>query len=176
MAAFKNDPSSTTRLEIRPRCVVAAVLAILLWAGCGFDVNFRRFEVGPADPLEVLDIAAEVVRTFYANIHGGLTLNEDRENLMLETGYVRWRTDEDLQEDTSRVSTSTVPPRRQKLYLRVHPSSGGVYIEMLATIEVLSISDPDAIETADDLWKFVGQDTLVEDLIYEKILQRLLQE
>jgi hypothetical protein len=155
---------------------MAAVLVILLGASCGSDVNFRRFEVGPADPLEVLEVAAEVVKTFYAFVHGGLTLDVDRENLKLETGYVRWRTDEDLQEDTSRVSTSVVPPRRQKLYLRVYPSSGNVHIEMLATIEVLAISDPDAIETADDLWKFVGQDTMVEDLIYEKILQRLLQE
>jgi hypothetical protein len=123
----------------------------------------------------VFDTAEEVVRTFYTQMHGGLSLTVDRENLSLETGYIYWKPDEDFTDSTSRVTTRFEQPRRQKLCLTILPEPGGVYIEMLATYEVLSIGNPDAIETADDMWKFVKQDQLVEDILYEEIIKLLME-
>ena len=158
------------------QAALGLIIVLLLEGGCGSDVAFRRFEVGMADPGAVFEAAEEVVKTFYTRYHGGLALNVDKKALSLETGYIYWKSDEDLVEDTPRVSTSFQQPRRQKLYLRVLPGSGEVDLEMLATYEVLSINDPDAIKSAEDIWKFVRQDNEVEDILYDEILKLLVEK
>ena len=166
----------TSRGGIRLLAALGLILVLLLEGGCGSDVVFRRFEVGVVDPGEVLDTAEEVVKSFYTRYHGGVSLTVDKKNLSLETGYVYWKSDENLVEEEPRVSTSFQQPRRQKLYLRVLPASSDVELEMLATYEVLAIQDPAAIDSAEDIWKFVKQDMKVEDILYDEILTRLVEK
>jgi hypothetical protein len=154
------------------------VFLAMIWVlfACGSDLGFRRFEVGPVEPLTLLQNAVEVTREFYTRYHGGLGFTVDEDNLSFETGYVVKKTELDFREDGNRVQTGYTSPLRQKLYFRVVPAGDRTAVEYFATFEVMSIDDPDRIETPDDIWRFVKQDTQVEDLLHEKLLQRLVEK
>lgn len=149
---------------------------VLCMGGCRSELNFRRFELGKADPNLVLETAREVVSEFYSQVHGGIQVYVDEENLRLWTGYIRKRLEVDFVEDEKRVASSFETPSRQKFCLCVLPSEEGVSVEVFATYEVLSIEDPDDIETASDIWKFVGQDQEVEDLLVQALMERLVEK
>ncbi|MFH2000264.1 MAG: hypothetical protein ABIK28_11325 [Planctomycetota bacterium] len=155
------------------------VAILLLMGSCASDLDFRQFEVGEVAPRVVLDTAVEVVKDFYTNVHGGVTLFVNEDNWSFETDYVQKRTALDEDQGKNQVSISMEPLKRQKLFFRVLvPSdpSEGVRVEILATYEILSFDDPEALKNPDDLWTFVKQDTQMEDLIFEQLLQRLVEK
>lgn len=154
-------------------CCSILLLAVL--ACSSSDVDFRRFEVGDIDPKVVLDTAVEVVKDFYTNVHGGITLFVDEDNMSLQTDYVQKRTA--LDEGSGRQATSISMERlkRQKLFLKVLPGRP-VEIEILATYEILAFEDPDALKTEDDLWFFVKQDAQMEELVFDQLLKRLVEK
>jgi hypothetical protein len=160
----------------RQACVALLMASSFLLGACGSDVGFRRFEVGPADPQAVYQTATEVVREFYTHAHGGMNLFLDEENLRFETGYIERRTRLAEGGTEPRVETILRRPARQKLYFQVIPSQGGVDVEFFACIEGLSIKDPDRLETPDDMWTFLKQDQAVEDLLFQLLLERLVEK
>lgn len=151
------------------------LLIPLLLGACASDLDFRRFEVGETDPQLVFDTAVEVVRSFYTTAHGGIAINVDRENLMLETGYIVRRSQAEIENEGARLTTVQGTPSRQKLYLRVIPVPGGADIEFFASYETMDLEDPGKIESPEDMWIFVRQDTQVEDILYAELLEKLVE-
>lgn len=152
------------------------LVLLLCLVGCRSEMGFRRFELGKVDPHLVLETAREVVSEFYSQVHGGIQVYVDEENLRLWTGYIKKRLEVDFVEDEKRVASSFETPSRQKFCLCVLPSAEEVSVEVFATYEVLSIEDPDAIKTSSDIWKFVGQDEEVEDLLVQALMERLVEK
>lgn len=160
----------------RSYSLLGAALLLLAMSSCSSaGPNFRRFEVGPVPPEVVLENALDVVKNYYTQIHGGVTLIVDEENLRFETGYIQKRT---LLEDTLTAGTAdfSEQPSRQKLYFQVLPESSSVDVEILATYEIMYIKNPEDLEKEDDLWKLLKQDTIMEDLIHQKLLERLVEK
>jgi hypothetical protein len=163
-----------------PRIVDFIGFTTVLWAlwACGTASVFqpRRFEVGAVDPHIILDTALEVTKSFYTRYHGGLTISVDRENLMFETGYILKKTEMDFDQSDARIRTHYATPRRQKLYFWVLPTEDRTDVEYFATFEVLSVQDPDRIKNPNDVWKFIKRDEQLENLLHEKLLQRLMEK
>ena len=126
--------------------------------------------------LRKASCTVEVVKEFYTTHHGGLTIYPDPEKLELSTGYIEKKTKLDFTEDRNRVQTSYGTPIRQQLFLRVLSTDQGVEIEIFATLEALIIDDPESIDTPEDLWKIVKQDKRVEELLFERLCQRLVEK
>ena len=153
-----------------------AALLIFLLGACSSEIGFRRFEVGPVEPRVVYDNAVQVVTEFYTNVHGGLELFTDQEKLRFETGFIRKRSALDTAPEGKGPLTVPEQPTRQKLYFRVISEGGRTDVELFATYEVMAIEDPDKIETEDDMWKFDRQDNQVEDILYQQLLERLVEK
>ncbi|MHC4944202.1 MAG: hypothetical protein ACYTG7_14405 [Planctomycetota bacterium] len=152
------------------------ILSGVLACASSTSVKFRRFEVGPVPPEAVLQAGVETVKSFYTHVHGGVTLFIDEENLNFETGYVRKHTELDEESPDKPVEFVTEQPKRQKFYFKVIQEEDTVYVELLATYEIMYIQNAEDVKTADDIWKLVRQDETMEDLMYEKLLERLMEQ
>ncbi|MBU0754476.1 MAG: hypothetical protein KJ645_05015, partial [Planctomycetes bacterium] len=152
------------------------LISVLATLSCSsLELNFRRFEVGEVAPEKVLETAAAVVKDFYTQVHGGVTLFIAEDQMSFETGYIQKVSAIDLAPQSARVSTALDQPSRQKLYFRIIPGSMPTQVEILATYEIMYIEDPEELENPEDLWKLVKQDAVMEDLIHQKLVERLIE-
>jgi hypothetical protein len=74
------------------------------------------------------------------------------------------------------VNFITEQPKRQKFYFKVLPEKDSAFVEILATYEIMYIESAEDVQSAGDIWKLIRQDEVMEDLMYEKLLERLIEK
>ncbi len=158
------------------RCAALAGVFLVTLNACASVEGFRRMEIGHADPEAVFQSAVSVVKMYYSKVHGGLNLFVDDEELRFETSWISKKMRQGFHEKQPRVTSSHQLPIRQKLYGRVVFSPGGVDIELFARTQRFDIESADSTDSIEDCWKFLRQDTQVEDIIYKEILKDLMEK
>lgn len=140
------------------RCLLLALTALLLPA-CGLmggdDIGFRRFPLPDVPFSQAESLVRDVTRGFYRDRFGGaggFTLDWDAENGNL------------------RASPVVAGDRRLRLYMILTPQGQGTLLELFALVETL-----DTTSLAGQDWTRPQQDELLEQRLYEAILQEHLR-